>query len=397
MSVNGFMKILVRALEVRDHRDPQERHVVYEMSRQTLERFFLQSPAIDEAGRAAQRGELEAAIAEIEHRVQADSAAQERAAAEPAIDAGTPPAPGPSDGAPLAVATPSPEAGEAPGIGPEPARRDDDPADRAAAVAGRPERHHLPPAEDLFEVLPDEAPPSAFEMAIEAEEADAKRRNRRGMQVLLGLLLVIVVASATGLDETIRRLLVGRTLPGSSIDTIAATAPAVAGPTLGDEVALLARSADAGTTAARLVIEGSGGAAVDVVGRIAWTKQGPRDRPEVSGRITFPGRSTVIELRFEDETSGGDGFDRMIVAGFIDLPEALIDVAMFSRVDPKGLAERGAEGTVVRIGLDRALYGYRGVPADRAAAFDERSLIRLRFTLESGRRGQVLLRLPDPG
>ena len=105
----------------------------------------------------------------------------------------------------------------------------------------------------------------------------------------------------------------------------------------------------------------------------------------------------VLTWAMSSVVLGLQAFSAWIGAGFIDLPEALIDVAMFSRVDPKGLAERGAEGTVVRIGLDRALYGYRGVPADRAAAFDERSLIRLRFTLESGRRGQVLLRLPDPG
>jgi hypothetical protein len=69
---------------------------------------------------------------------------------------------------------------------------------------------------------------------------------------------------------------------------------------------------------------------------------------------------------------------------------------MFHRVDPRGLVERAAEGTVVRVGLDRALYGYRSVAADRAATFEDRSLIRMRFTLESGRRGQVLIRLPDP-
>ena len=257
------------------------------------------------------------------------------------------------------------------------------------------DRPHRPPAIELFDVLSeDDGPPSPFEAAIEAEEAEARRRNRRGIQFLFGLLLVIVAAYELGLDGAVQRLLVGHSLPGTSIETVAQSATAPAGATLAEEIARLARAPEPNVTTARLVIDG-GGAAVDVAGRIEWTRSGRSERPDLRGRITFPGRATAVELLFEEESSPVDGFDRMMLVAFVDLPAPFTDIAMFDRIDPKGPVERTAEGTVVRIGLDRALYGYRGVPGDRAAAFEDRSLFRMRFTLESGLRGYVLFRLPD--
>ena len=411
MSVNGFMKILVRALEVRDHRDPLERRAVYDMSRQTLERFFLQSTDLDEASRADQRQELEAAIAEIERRIDEDTEARAEDEAEPATadddvapSASLPSQPPVSAPAPPEPRRPAPSADvEEAAITPASESDDEVATETPSEATLQPSRHddhidrpHRPPAIELFDVLPDDGSPTPFEAAIEAEAEEAKRRNRRGMFVLLGLLLLIVVAYEIGLDEAVRRLLVGRTLPGSTIETAPSVAVGPVGPALAAEIGRLARAPEADVTAARLVIDGGGGATVDVVGRIDWTRSVHGDRPSLRGHLVFPERATVVDLLFEEEVSPVDRFDRMILAAFTDLPEPFADIAMFDRVDPKGLAERAAEGTVVRIGLDRALYGYRSVDADRAAAFEERSLFRLRFAFESGRRGHLLIRLPDP-
>ncbi len=432
MSVNNFLRILVRALEARDHEDPTSRQSVYDMSRRTLERFFEQTPSIDADGRHHQRGQLEAAIAEIEHQFTsaappgatggAGTPPSPRAAPEPlaALPPDEPVAPPPARRSEPASSVAAPPPGAAPSPPPpEPATAEPpeprEPAaepldarledrgeeDRDELEAGRAEARHLPPADDLF-ATSEEAEEEEDRVSEEDDQAfeddgERRRRNRRGTLILGVTVLALVLAYETGVGTVLYRLATSGSLP-KAVVVVDKPSPddLSADGRWADLVARrLAPLAEANATSAHLRVEDAkGDDKKEYSGRITWVGAGTGADAAWRGHLVAPEAPFGLDLALESNTDPISGFDRMAIVALDRSSDPLLETPMFKRVDPASGRRREVDGVAVRVGLDRILYGFKPEPGDHDGTFDTRPLYEFAFGFESGRRGNLLIRLP---
>lgn len=395
MSVNNFLIILSRALEVREHRDAADRRNIYETSRRTLERFFEQNPSMDAANRAQQRSELEAAIAEIERRfaevparpLPPDAAPTQALASQPPASPAAPPVPAKPPAAPLAPAEPVPN----------PAT---DGQALAAVEPAKDHRHHDPKTVEAFFVADGdiEPPANSDEEVSENEEVDLRSRNRRGT-ILLGVVaLGLGLAYETGLLELGRRLMVGGSLPSTNEKLIARDPEDIAATGEWTRIAsrYLADTGEPDRTAAMLRSETSGTVTQDFSGEITWKRRGTDDVPELDGELVVSGSPVKVEILAETDTRSIDGFARLIMIAIDGAPESILEVGSLQRVDPATGLSREVDGISTRIGLNRILYGLRPIDADGDPRFEARPLFQFTVTLESGVRLRMIFRMPPP-
>lgn len=425
MSVDSLLKILVRAIEARDGHDMASRASVYTIARATLERFLEQNSDLGDAEKALQRRELELAILDIERKF---SAVSERTAGSeagsrqgvelqdeerprpsepvvrpPAADPAAPSAaretaptspPPPPRAAPL-------ELEAAPSVAP-PAISTADPAEDRREAATTPDRGRAVEDGDddasIFAIGDD--PPGRGPEAVEAEGEARRSHNLRGAVALILILVALGVAYGTNAGETFRRLFVGERSQEAGLPMVRppqAETTVAAGKAIGSHPRF-SRPSEKNVTPAHLRVDAATSDVGDFPGRMTWTRIGADANGVIgwSGHAAITGHPFVVDLAMEPNADIVADLTRMILIGWSGLSEPISEAPTFRRIDPRSGRSEEMRGVMVRVGLDRVLFGYRPEAADLHPEFERRSQIEVGFTLESGRRLLFTFCLPDP-
>jgi hypothetical protein len=411
MSLTNMTRILVRAIESRNCTTAAERENVYGLSRMTLERFFEANASLTELEKARQRRELVVAIEKIEAAFAAGRPVHPSRDLEPHEEDAAPQEAPPTD-QPLPL--PSPEVAVAREI----VRHDAPPAPaeppRAAPVAPPPAptlAADPPPPPDR--AAPQGEPPAADDPADElfgaAREDDAPAdpepspRSRR-LQRLFGVLLVFLAMLVFGyyhlgeVGERVHRFLVDFQFDPEKEDALKAITPAASTEAdlwLSTVRARMATETPANVTTAFHWNEAKGSIETGSAGLITWAAR-PDPAGAQTGTMVFGDGSPSADLAvtFAPRITGPDDLGFVLIVGFAgDVARTLYSPNLV-KIDPTSGRSEDVNATAVRIGLDRAMFGF---DTDRRRLADDiagNGVYRLTFFSETDQRNVYWLRLP---
>ena len=448
MSVSNLATILIRAIEARETSDSAARIGVYELSRRTVERFLTESGDLSDAERARQRHELDRVIEAIEKHYGAGRTTapdpteiMRRTLRTPTPTGSVPPPVRPAGAVP-------PEAPRAPLTAPgtqveppsslPPAAPPSLPKPASCPIAPPAVGREAPRAESPFAVVPpapvnrtdapccepaQECPsgkplpvPAAnaanevadlFAEGVENEQPEklgatggvtvSSQRNLARAFLLIAALAVLAFLRLTDLGADLRRILSGeKSASEATLKSLDSTESGV--PEGWSRIAAhLTAPTEAGVSGAFLWNEAKGSIEKGTAGRVAWTPQSRSGTISWIGRLKLTDEPLEAEIIVEPDEEKGTSETpplMMMMLRFTGLPEKVAGTPNFYRVDPRTGRHGLEDGSVVRIGIDGFLVGYRPQPSDSVTDPAQRSMFLIDFALDDDKHLRLFLSPP---
>ena len=248
---------------------------------------------------------------------------------------------------------------------------------------------------DLFAEAADHEP--AAREDVSGEPKGSGRRNLARAALLVAALVVLAVLRLTDFGSDLRRILSGEKAASEATLKNLESAGSDVPDGWNQVVSRLTAPTEEGVTGAFLWNDARGPIEKGAAGRVTWTPQSRGGTVSWIGRLVLTGEPLTAEILVEpDEDQGTSETPPMVMMmlRFTGLPEAVTGTPNFYRVDPRTGRHGEEDGSVVRIGIDGFLVGYRPRPSDAVADQTRRSLYLIDFALDADKRLRLFLSPP---